>query len=165
MGNIVFRGVLLSIQYIFKQVQVLSLFMNDDSSSKTSNQANSPSIDVERLRSLPPVRRLLRRMPKEIAHQFTAEQLHYLHRALNKKPAKHGLDLDVNLPFIKNSYFVRLRVGRNRRHEKRRATGLADTLATAIAYTLGVTVLIVFLYLLKSFLGIDIFSGYSLGII
>ena len=128
-----------------------------------SNETSHPMHD-------PAVKSLLQRMEPHIAESFSVEQLMALGRVVGLRGGRlHSVDLrtTIKLPFVPWSFYVVLLTGRNRRSltakEKSIAAGtllLIITLTFMLLSLLGVVII----YLLKSWLGIDLFQGFSLGL-
>lgn len=118
----------------------------------------------------PVIKRLLMRMPRNIAASFTTEQLIGLREAVGIRGGRiHSIDIRPTLkfPFFPWSFYCVFLVGRNRRTLSIQEQYMAALLllAFAISFVLGLALLaMLFLYLLKSALGINVFEGYSLGI-
>lgn len=115
----------------------------------------------------PAVKRMLARMPEDVANSFTEPQLAHLRVALGARQwGKHKLDLRGTLGFGRWRYYFVVVAGRNVRYDARQGQlGLllnAFLISVLIFCCVGAALLL--LYLIKSALGIDIFSDYSLGI-
>jgi hypothetical protein len=123
--------------------------------------------NADDIRQDPAVQKLLERMPPEVQLSFTETQLSYLRVALGARQwGKHKLDLRGTVGVGNWRYYYVLVAGRNKRSELRsHKTGL---LVKAVFVSVLLVVCTAFglllLYLLKSALGIDLFSDYSLGI-
>lgn len=119
------------------------------------------------IRQDPAIVKLLERMPVDIQQSFTETQLSYLRVALGARQwGKHKLDLRGTLGLGSWRYYYVLVAGRNKRSEHRsHKAGLLvkAVLLSALLVVSSVLGLLV-LYLLKSALGIDLFSDFSLGI-
>ncbi|WP_024594600.1 MULTISPECIES: hypothetical protein [unclassified Pseudoalteromonas] len=112
----------------------------------------------------PAIRSLLNRMPKGVQNSFTEEQLSHLKIAIGARQwGAHTVDCRGVVRLFKYRYYFVLLAGRNRRQlsatEKK-----ASAIAQATLITLGVFILLLFIYLLKSALGINLLEGFSLGI-
>ncbi|WP_421132324.1 hypothetical protein [Alteromonas sp. A079] len=130
---------------------------------KKTNQDQHPVDD-------PAVKSLLKRMDPNIANSFTIEQLVALRRVVGLRGGRlHSVDVraTVKLPFLPWSFYAVFVAGKNRRDlsqgEKNIAVGmflLIITLSLLIVCLIGLLVV----YLLKSWLGINIFESYSFGV-
>lgn len=113
---------------------------------------------------------LLRGMDKSIVETFTPEQLKALRQSINIREWRtHSVDFrpTLALPFIPWNFYIVFLFGLNKRGLSTTEKFMATTMFLAILFMMGVTFLgiaFLFLYLLKSWLGIDIFPGNSLGI-
>lgn len=114
------------------------------------------------------IRRLLDRMPQEVADSFTDEQLIALNQSLGGRSwAKHKLDLRGTVKLWRSSYYFVFLAGRNARKLSRLEQQLSRfTLALIMTLVLLFCICIGLLsaYLLKSALGINLFEDFSLGI-
>ncbi|WP_111977076.1 3-phosphoshikimate 1-carboxyvinyltransferase [Algibacillus agarilyticus] len=116
----------------------------------------------------PVIKRLLERMPNEVADRFDEEQLAHIRNAIGAREwGRHALDLRGTVKFYKWRYYYVILAGRNRRDltdkEKRVARIINACLITGVI-TLSTLLGLFVLYLIKSALGINLFEGYSLGI-
>ncbi|MEB3886233.1 hypothetical protein [Lyngbya sp. CCY1209] len=113
----------------------------------------------------------LQGMDAEILHSFDARQRQAIERLLRDaipKPSPKVVDLRFTVDLILGRFYVVLFVGKERRRGVRsylpaRATQVGNAIA-AIVLLVGLNLLItsvlfLLLYLLKSALGIDLFSG------
>ncbi|MEM5531612.1 3-phosphoshikimate 1-carboxyvinyltransferase [Pseudoalteromonas arctica] len=116
------------------------------------------------LKEDPALRSLLNRMPESIQHSFTDEQLVYLKIAIGARQwGSHSVDCRGVVRLFKYRYYFVLLAGRNRRQlsaTEKKASAIAQTTLV----TLGFFIVLLFIYLLKSALGINLFEGFSLGI-
>lgn len=138
--------------------------MND---SKGTMQLNATD---EKITNQPAIKKLLSRMPEEVANSFTDQQLTHLLTAVGSRSwGKHKVDLrgTFKLPFYQWRFYYVFLAGRNYRELSRKEKRMSLLIATIISTlflmfsaTLGLLVL----YLIKSALGIDLFPGFSLGI-
>lgn len=119
----------------------------------------------------PAIKNLLQRMEPHIAHSFSLEQLHALSRVVGLRNGRlHSVDArtTVKLPFLPWTFYLVFLAGKNRRSlsnsEKSAATGMLLLLITCFCMLFTVAVMLV-LYLLKSWLGINLFENFSLGLI
>ena len=112
----------------------------------------------------PAIRSLLNRMPQGVQNSFSEEQLSHLKIAIGARQwGSHKVDCRGVVRLFKYRYYFVLLAGRNRRQlsatEKK-----ASAIAQATVVTLGFFIVLLFIYLLKSALGINLFEGFSLGI-
>ena len=111
---------------------------------------------------------LAERLPDEVMASFTREQLDALKVAFGARQwGRHPVDLRGTLKLWSWRYYFVLLIGRNRRDLSRAQQDLSLSAKAAgislfLLISLGVGLL--FLYLLKSALGINLFSGFSLGV-
>lgn len=112
-------------------------------------------------------------LPPEVRANFTPEQLAALHvalaRAQKSARARHLVDLRFGVPLYWARYYVVLLLGRDQRSKvcevqvdrRERTTHLLRAFLVLLLFSLlflGLAVVVLWLlYLLKSFLGIDIF--------
>lgn len=111
---------------------------------------------------------LKERLPDDLRDSFSAEQLDALQVAFGARQwGRHSLDLRGTLKLWRWRYYFVLLAGRNKRDLSRAQQELSLT-AKAIGVSVFLLVSLVlgllFLYLLKSALGINLFSGFSLGV-
>jgi hypothetical protein len=124
----------------------------------------------QKVSNQPAIKKLLSKMPEEVASSFSDEQLTHLLTAVGSRSwGKHKIDFrgTFKLPFYQWRFYYVLLAGKNyrelNRQEKRMSiflTAVASTLFLMFSAGLGLLVL----YLVKSALGIDLFPGFSLGI-
>lgn len=118
----------------------------------------------------PIIHRLLSRMPKSIANSFSTEQLFGLREAVGVRGGRlHTVDVrpTLKIPFVPWSFYFVFLLGRNRRSmtDHERYSAALMLLAQALVFVLGfISFVLLVLYLLKSALGINLFSQFSLGI-
>lgn len=111
---------------------------------------------------------LLQRMPETVAKTFTDDQLLGLKVALGARQwRRHAVDIRGAIGFWRWRWYYVLVAGRERRQLTRRQEALA--LRAKLLVLSGVLLFfllfsLIFLYLLKSALGIDLFPGHSLGL-
>lgn len=124
----------------------------------------APNDDI---RQDPAIQKLLERMPSEVQQSFTEAQLSYLRVALGARQwGKHKLDLRGTLGLGSWRYYYVLVAGRNKRSEHRshKAGLLVKAVLVSLLLIISTALGLLLLYLLKSALGIDLFSDFSLGI-
>ena len=116
------------------------------------------------------IKQLLEKMPRKVANSFTEQQLSHLYTALGtKKWSKHSVDVrgTFRIPFIPKRYYYVFLFGKNQRDLSRNEKQISFL---GLAFIISLLVVIstmtglLFIYLLKSALGIDILDGTSLGI-
>tara|TARA_B100001093_G_scaffold445692_1_gene449457 strand:+ start:428 stop:862 length:435 start_codon:yes stop_codon:yes gene_type:complete len=113
---------------------------------------------------------LLSRMPKEVADQFTDDQLIHLKTAIGARNwGNHPFDArgTITLPGYRFKFYYVLIFGKNRRNLSRseeQASNLLGFLLSAFLVLILAAVLLITLYLLKSFAGIDLFPNFSIGL-
>lgn len=113
---------------------------------------------------------LIKEMDNAVVESFTPVQLKALKKAVQiREWRKHSVDFrpTLALPFIPWSFYLVLLVGINRRSLSGAEKFLAAAMFLLIIFLSGLSLLglaFLLLYLIKSWLGIDIFSGSSLGL-
>lgn len=118
----------------------------------------------------PDMQRLLARLPAETVRSFSNDQLYQLDQALSQQRwRKHPVDIRgrLSLPFIPSRLYFVLLMGRDHRELSRREreVGFVAVLSLVAAFfALSTLMGILALYLVKSALGINLFSDFSLGI-
>ena len=119
------------------------------------------------IRSDETIATLLRKMPEDIQASFTEPQLAQLRVVLGARQwGKHKVDVRGTFGIGRFRYYYVFVAGRNIRTQQRRGQISQLMLASIIALLLIVSfaVGLLLLYLLKSALGIDLFSDFSLGV-
>jgi hypothetical protein len=123
------------------------------------------------IRQDPAIQKLLERMPAEVQHSFTEAQLSCLRVALGARQwGKHKVDLRGTLGLGRWRYYYVLVAGRNIRgsqrseHRSHKAGLLVKAVLVSVLLVISMALGLLLLYLLKSALGIDLFSDFSLGI-
>jgi len=123
---------------------------------------------LSKLKSDPAVRSLLNRMPNEVQDSFTEDQLAHLKVAIGARQwGKHAVDCRGVIKFFKYRYYFVLLAGRNRRElskKEQKIAAISQAITISIFSFVVVTVALLMVYLVKSALGIDIFSNYSFGV-
>ena len=111
---------------------------------------------------------LAERLPDEVMATFTREQLDALKVAFGARQwGRHPVDLRGTLKWWGWRYYFVLLIGRNRRDLSRTQQDLslsAKAAGISIFLLISLGIGLLFLYLLKSALGINLFSGFSLGV-
>jgi len=120
------------------------------------------------VREEPNIQHVLERMPKKAADTFTDEQLSYLNTALaGRNWGKHKVDLRGTIGLLSSRYYFVFLAGRDKR-ELSRIESRIGRIAIATSFVLFISVSLLLgltlLYVLKSWLGIDLFDDYSLGL-
>jgi hypothetical protein len=116
------------------------------------------------------VKKLLSGMEKSVADSFTYEQRKALQKSITTQDwRQHNVDFrpTLALPFLPWSFYLVFLVGVNRRGLLPAERFIAFTMLLFIVFIIGLLVVgcaFVLLYLLKSWLGIDLFPNESLGI-
>ncbi len=116
----------------------------------------------------PAVQRLLAKMPQDVADSFTEDQLEGLAQSIGTSRWKtHKVDWRVTIRLWRHRYYLVFLAGRNRRQPSRLQQTISKTwlaLMICLFLTLSVMLGLTCLYVLKSALGIDLFSTFSLGV-
>ena len=120
------------------------------------------------LRNDPSIRSLLSRMPENVQRTFSDKQLIHLKVAIGARQwGKHTVDYRGVIKFFKYRYYFVLLAGRNRRElseKEQKIAGILQAITIAIFSFFVITILLLVVYLMKSALGIDIFSNHSFGV-
>jgi len=119
------------------------------------------------IRQDPAIQKLLARMPADVQDSFTEAQLAELRVALGARQwGKHKLDLRGTVGFGRWRYYYVLVAGRNLRDGARKGQLglLMQAVVLSVLLIASAMLGLLLLYLLKSALGIDLFSDFSLGI-
>ena len=114
----------------------------------------------------PNVQHMLERMPKDVANSFTDDQLFHLNTALAGR-GSHKVDVRGTIGLLRSRYYFVLLAGRDKRDLSRTESRIGKlVMAAVIALFLCVSLVLglVLLYILKSWLGINLFEGFSLGL-
>lgn len=116
----------------------------------------------------PNVQHMLERMPKNVADSFTDDQLFYLNAALaGRRWGSHKVDIRGTIGLLRSRYYFVLLAGRDKRDLSRTESRIGKlVMAAVVALFLCVSLVLglVLLYILKSWLGINLFEGFSLGL-
>lgn len=111
---------------------------------------------------------LLDKMPESVRDSFSDQQLVALHNSLSETTwKKHPLDFRSSLSFFSYQYYYVFIAGRDQRQMTRREIRFKRLvlLAFVILFITFSTLLgLLVLYLIKSAIGIDVFSNFSFGI-
>lgn len=110
----------------------------------------------------------LEKLPKDVADSFTELQLLQIKLQFGTRTkAKHAIDVRSVMGGTKWRYYFVLLLGRNRR-DLSRTQGKwikgSRRLFLFLCVLFSVLIIFISLYLIKSFLGIDIFPNHSLGL-
>ena len=125
--------------------------------------------DTDDIHQDPTIRHVLDRMPIDIADSFSNEQLMHLRNAIGARNwGHHRVDWrgTFGVPFSRWRWYYVILMGKNRRSGTQGDTvsrGFARLLAMMFVL-FSMTFGLVLLYLLKSFLGIDLLEDYHLGL-
>ncbi len=123
---------------------------------------------MSNLQQDPAIRSLLNRMPKSIQTTFTDDQLAHLKIAIGARQwGNHTVDCRGVIKLFKYRYYYVVLAGRNKRElsaKEQRIAKLGQALVLSVVLTLGLLLMLLITYLVKSALGIDIFEGYSFGV-
>ena len=109
-------------------------------------------------------------MDKSVADSFTLKQRKAIQKSINSQGwRKHNVDVrpTLALPFLPWSFYIVFLVGINKRGLLPVERLMAGLMFLLIIFMAGLVVLsctLVLIYLLKSWLGIDLFPNESLGI-
>lgn len=116
----------------------------------------------------PAIRSLLNRMPDKVQESFSEEQLVHLKVAIGARQwGKHALDCRGVIKFFKYRYYFVVLAGRNRRElsdREKKIAAASQAVTVSIFSFFVISTLLLAAYLVKSALGIDIFSNYSFGV-
>ncbi|SPJ33589.1 3-phosphoshikimate 1-carboxyvinyltransferase [Kushneria phyllosphaerae] len=118
----------------------------------------------------PAMQALLKRLSPSIANSFTTEQLIALASIVGARGGRvHAIDVrtTIKLPFVPFSFYLVFLMGKNRRTLNATEQYIAVfsmLLLIALTVIFLTCFIVIVLYLLKSALGIDLFSGYSTGL-
>ena len=118
----------------------------------------------------PTFERMLCKMSTEARSSFSIDQLALLSKITKPPPPLHWIDYRVSLPFFGGRYYLTFLFGKERRVLSRiKSEGQASLTKTSIVYVAVLWLLIsisllaslVLLYVIKSAVGLDLFSGPS----
>ena len=108
------------------------------------------------------------RLPEDLRESFSAEQLAALKVAFGARQwGRDPVDLRGTLKLWRWRYYFVFLAGRNKRDLSRAQQELsltAKALGVSLFLMVSLTLGLLFLYLIKSALGINLFSGFSLGL-
>ena len=125
---------------------------------------------VHSIRKHPDIQSLLSRLPNETAASLTDQQLKDLKLVLSSGSwRKHRVDIrtTVSIPFYPSKIYFVLLMGKNLRtlsDEEKNAAFLTSLILIGVFFSLSASIVLVTLYAIKSFLGINLFPNYSLGL-
>ncbi len=120
------------------------------------------------IRDEPNVKNLLSKMPNEVAQSFTDEQLTQINLALaGRRWGQHKLDIRGTLSFLSSRYYFVVLGGKDKREASRTLRNINSFGVSLLLF--GITVCcsifgLLVLYILKSWMGINLFENYSLGL-
>ena len=116
----------------------------------------------------PAIVNLLERMPRSVQTSFSEEQLSHLRNAVSSRQwGHHSIDLRGTVSWFKYRYYYVILAGKNHRNMSRaqlRASRFVNALLLAVFFTFSALIGMLLLYLLKSALGVDLFTDYSFGV-
>ena len=116
----------------------------------------------------PFIKGLKERLPDDLRDSFSAEKLDALQVAFGARQwGRHSLDLRGTVKLWRWRYYFVLLAGRNKRDLSRAQQELsltAKAIGVSVFLLVSLALGLLFLYLLKSALGINLFSGFSLGV-
>jgi hypothetical protein len=116
------------------------------------------------------VNQLFRGMKKSIADSFTETQRKALEKSITTQDwRKHSIDFrpTLALPFLPWNFYIVFLAGKNKRELLPTERFIAFTMFLLIVFMIGLILIgcaFFLIYLLKSWLGIDLFPNESLGI-
>ena len=123
---------------------------------------------MSKLKSDPAVRSLLNRMPNDVQDSFTEDQLAHLKVAIGARQwGKHTVDCRGVVKLFKYRYYFVVLAGRNRRElseKEKKIAAVSHAITVSLFSFFVISLLLLVAYLVKSALGIDIFSDYSFGV-
>jgi len=123
---------------------------------------------AEPIENDPFIRVLLAKLPNELRASFSDSQLLGLKQALDtQNRSAHTLDLRRTFSFWRWNFYLVLLFGQERRELSRRSQKIermAMLAATFMFVTISTLFGLLFLYLVKSAMGIDLIPNFSLGI-
>ena len=116
----------------------------------------------------PNIKHVLERMPKKVSDSFSEEQLFHLNTALaGRRWGTHKVDIRGTIGLLKSRYYFVFLAGKDHRDLSRTESRIGKIALASmmfmffcISFAVGLTLL----YILKSWLGIDLFDGFSLGL-
>ena len=116
------------------------------------------------------INNLLKNMDKETADSFNYKQRKALNKSLNANDwGKHSIDFrpTIAVPFLPKGFYLVLLAGSNKREVSSSERFIAFIMFFIVIFLLGLVLIVVgliLIYLLKSWLGIDLFPNESLGL-
>jgi len=116
------------------------------------------------------INQLLNRMDKSVADSFTHKQRKALQKIMNTRDwHKHDVDFrpTLALPFLPWNFYLVFLLGVNKRELSPTERVMAAAMFLLVLFVTGLVLIggvFVVLYLLKSWLGIDLFPNESLGL-
>ncbi|TMO76250.1 3-phosphoshikimate 1-carboxyvinyltransferase [Pseudoalteromonas sp. S3776] len=123
---------------------------------------------MSHIKADPAVRSLLDRMPDDVQDSFTEDQLAHLKVAIGARQwGKHTVDCRGVIKFFKYRYYFVVLAGRNRRElseKEKKIAAVSQAITVSLFSFIVISIFLLVVYLVKSALGIDIFSNYSFGV-
>ncbi len=122
------------------------------------------------IRKDPAIQNILSRMPAKVADSFSDIQLTHIKTAIGSRSwGHHAVDLrgTLTFPFSRWRFYYVFLLGRNRRQlsdREKRASAFMTAVILLIFISCSAMFGLLIIYLLKSYAGIDLFPGFSLGI-
>ncbi|MFT6248677.1 MAG: hypothetical protein ACJAZQ_001886 [Cognaticolwellia sp.] len=116
------------------------------------------------------VNQLLRGMEKSVADSFTETQRKVLEKSITTQDwRKHTIDFrpTLVLPFLPWNFYIVFLAGKNKRELLPAERFIAFTMLLLVIFVFGLIIIgcaFLLIYLLKSWMGIDLFPNESLGI-
>lgn len=133
--------------------------------SSSEDRSKLPKIEFH-----PAFERMLSKMPIAARSSFSMEQLAVLAKVTKPPKTPHLIDYRVSLPFLGGRYYLTVLFGRERRLLDRiKSEGQASVLKSSVVYVAILWFLVsvcllsalLAMYVLKSAIGVDVFSGPS----
>ena len=139
-----------------------------DAEAGAEASARAPRIDQDDAF----VARFLGKIPRDIAQSFSDAQLEAVVAAFGTRRWRiHPVDIRLTIPLVGRAYYLVLLAGGERRLRRRRAernvhplVTLGNAIFAAVFFTGVLFSLFAALYVLKSLLGINLFSELSFGV-
>ncbi|GFD96419.1 hypothetical protein KUL156_29260 [Alteromonas sp. KUL156] len=119
-------------------------------------------------REEPNVQHMLERMPKKVADSFSEEQLAHLNTALaGRQWGNHKVDIRGTFSLLSSRFYFVLLAGRDKRDLSRAESRIGRIMMAAVVFIflcMSLLLGLMLLYILKSWLGINLFEDFSLGL-
>ena len=120
------------------------------------------------IRNDPIIKSLMKNVPNKIQNTFTDEQLQHLKLAIGAREwGKHKVDVRRVVRLFRYRYYFVFLAGRNRRRltaEQKKAVLFGQATSLGMLISCSIVFVVMFLYLLKSAAGIDLFPNFSFGL-